>query len=295
MSDRKDSVALGAALAVVAALGAGEAQAVTLVTTVDQLLQSGGGAYSGQFNVASFLSSGSQQFAVTGGRVVAYGYSNAQYNQTTSGPTSYAYQGGYSYLTGGGYSYYVQTGCYYSFWGGGGCYGYSVYVQPTYASAQTYNTYQDINHTDTVVDAMLLDVGDGTGAGTVGLQATQVGQYNYVNATQTGSYYSGYTTYNNYRRDNYGGSYGNLSTVANLSTADIANVNSSGALNFSVLASVGQFTLNSAQFEFDLVDVTPQVPNLPGVPEPATWAMLILGFGAMGCILRRRRTVAQIF
>lgn len=30
----------------------------------------------------------------------------------------------------------------------------------------------------------------------------------------------------------------------------------------------------------------------PGVPEPATWAMMLLGFGGMGAVLRRRRTVA---
>ena len=29
-----------------------------------------------------------------------------------------------------------------------------------------------------------------------------------------------------------------------------------------------------------------------GVPEPATWAMMMLGFGAMGAALRRRQTVA---
>jgi hypothetical protein len=28
------------------------------------------------------------------------------------------------------------------------------------------------------------------------------------------------------------------------------------------------------------------------VPEPATWAMMIIGFGAAGSVLRRRRTVA---
>ena len=30
----------------------------------------------------------------------------------------------------------------------------------------------------------------------------------------------------------------------------------------------------------------------PGVPEPATWAMLILGLGAVGVCLRRRRASA---
>lgn len=35
-------------------------------------------------------------------------------------------------------------------------------------------------------------------------------------------------------------------------------------------------------------DILPE-PN-PGVPEPATWAMMILGFGAVGVSARRRRT-----
>ncbi|MCG2841861.1 PEPxxWA-CTERM sorting domain-containing protein [Sandaracinobacter sp. RS1-74] len=37
-------------------------------------------------------------------------------------------------------------------------------------------------------------------------------------------------------------------------------------------------------------DVLPPDPT-PGVPEPATWAMLILGFGAVGLSARRRRAV----
>src|SRR4051812_19407089 len=28
------------------------------------------------------------------------------------------------------------------------------------------------------------------------------------------------------------------------------------------------------------------------VPEPGTWAMILLGFGAIGCVMRRRRTTA---
>ncbi|HVF84272.1 MAG TPA: PEPxxWA-CTERM sorting domain-containing protein [Sphingomicrobium sp.] len=30
-------------------------------------------------------------------------------------------------------------------------------------------------------------------------------------------------------------------------------------------------------------------PPVPGVPEPETWAMMILGFGFVGAVLRRRR------
>jgi hypothetical protein len=33
----------------------------------------------------------------------------------------------------------------------------------------------------------------------------------------------------------------------------------------------------------------PPPPPMPGVPEPATWAMMLIGFGAMGTMLRRRR------
>jgi hypothetical protein len=31
------------------------------------------------------------------------------------------------------------------------------------------------------------------------------------------------------------------------------------------------------------------IPHTPGVPEPATWALMIMGFGGAGAMLRRRR------
>jgi len=34
------------------------------------------------------------------------------------------------------------------------------------------------------------------------------------------------------------------------------------------------------------------IPDVPGVPEPATWAMLIMGFGGIGSVMRRQRRVA---
>jgi hypothetical protein len=36
----------------------------------------------------------------------------------------------------------------------------------------------------------------------------------------------------------------------------------------------------------------PQVP--PTAPEPATWAMMLFGFGAAGLALRRRRGIAAL-
>ena len=38
--------------------------------------------------------------------------------------------------------------------------------------------------------------------------------------------------------------------------------------------------------------VVSKVTAGPGVPEPATWATLILGFGAVGSLVRRRRRLA---
>jgi hypothetical protein len=47
--------------------------------------------------------------------------------------------------------------------------------------------------------------------------------------------------------------------------------------------------LDNVSFGAAVADPT---PTGPGVPEPATWAMLILGFGATGTVLRSRRRTA---
>ena len=36
------------------------------------------------------------------------------------------------------------------------------------------------------------------------------------------------------------------------------------------------------------------VPNVPVIPEPATWALMIAGFGLVGSVMRRRRGVASV-
>jgi PEP-CTERM motif len=82
--------------------------------------------------------------------------------------------------------------------------------------------------------------------------------------------------------------------------------NNCSAANGQATSFTGTFTLNftgSAPFTLnDFVDRYasiaalnnqsgeghPYVPNVPGVPEPATWAMMLLGFGAVGVALRRR-------
>jgi hypothetical protein len=40
---------------------------------------------------------------------------------------------------------------------------------------------------------------------------------------------------------------------------------------------------------FSLVNVQPFTPATPGIPEPSTWAMMLIGFAGLGFAYRRRR------
>ena len=69
-----------------------------------------------------------------------------------------------------------------------------------------------------------------------------------------------------------------------------------GAINGQLIvknftSSNGSTALNNVAFAGDLLKPS-LLPSGPGgaVPEPATWAMMILGFGAVGSLLRRRRS-----
>ncbi len=39
---------------------------------------------------------------------------------------------------------------------------------------------------------------------------------------------------------------------------------------------------------------TTTLPDIPGVPEPGTWAMMLTGFGLLGAALRRRRALETL-
>ena len=74
-------------------------------------------------------------------------------------------------------------------------------------------------------------------------------------------------------------------------------VSSAGGLSLASLRST-TYSGNQIFFSTDLVNVAGQTGNIGAtrnsgaVPEPATWAMMLVGFGAMGVSMRRRRPVA---
>jgi hypothetical protein len=73
------------------------------------------------------------------------------------------------------------------------------------------------------------------------------------------------------------------------------------ALAFTATGGLSQIRLENISAVTDNIDaavdnfaITPRGGALPegGVPEPATWAMMLLGFGGAGAALRRRRAAA---
>lgn len=63
-----------------------------------------------------------------------------------------------------------------------------------------------------------------------------------------------------------------------------------GTLFFTNLAASGSFTMDSP-YEINSITVSYQVNNtgVAAVPEPASWALMITGFGGAGVMLRRSR------
>lgn len=64
---------------------------------------------------------------------------------------------------------------------------------------------------------------------------------------------------------------------------------SSAPLSFSSLAATGVFNVNS-DYDINSISVSYQADGpAVAVPEPATWALMISGFGMAGAMFRRRR------
>ena len=54
---------------------------------------------------------------------------------------------------------------------------------------------------------------------------------------------------------------------------------------------IGPMTVSPPNYTIDLVELTPHGAAATAVPEPASWAMMMLGFGALGLVMRHRRSV----
>jgi hypothetical protein len=67
-------------------------------------------------------------------------------------------------------------------------------------------------------------------------------------------------------------------------TSFTANAPTAGNYHFEL--SYGECCGGPAQLELDLNNAP-----VTGTPEPATWAMMLLGFGGLGSVLRRRKAV----
>jgi hypothetical protein len=57
-------------------------------------------------------------------------------------------------------------------------------------------------------------------------------------------------------------------------------------------ATVNQIVLRSTDFSFEADNFAGRLQT--AVPEPATWAMMIMGFGAVGALIRRRRALPAL-
>lgn len=55
----------------------------------------------------------------------------------------------------------------------------------------------------------------------------------------------------------------------------------------------GSFSGRTNQWAFDILNVN-SAAQVGAVPEPGTWALMLIGFGAVGASLRRRRNVKAV-
>jgi PEP-CTERM motif len=87
--------------------------------------------------------------------------------------------------------------------------------------------------------------------------------------------------------------YGSLVAELLLGPASLNSANSTGIINFTGIASTNNdVILKGASLTLTLEQLVSQASS---VPEPTTWAMMLVGFGAMGGALRaQRRRAARV-
>jgi hypothetical protein len=91
-----------------------------------------------------------------------------------------------------------------------------------------------------------------------------------------------------------GGDYGIVSAGYTTAGDNGGVTNNQPYINNSVIFDMGAFngslsSIGNVRFQYGTALTDPSLT--PAVPEPATWAMMLLGFGAIGVSMRRRRRV----
>jgi hypothetical protein len=118
----------------------------------------------------------------------------------------------------------------------------------------------------------------------VGFESSNVGGFN----GPTGSVQPGINMF-------FSGLFGSHAGSGNINDADVHSgvVNASGLTDAYVLQGGNPFGFDNG----DAIETTQASGHATfsaegrGVPEPATWAMMLMGFGGLGSILRRRKAV----
>ncbi|MBU1377468.1 MAG: PEPxxWA-CTERM sorting domain-containing protein [Alphaproteobacteria bacterium] len=127
-------------------------------------------------------------------------------------------------------------------------------------------------HADTGIDTAVQFT-----AQTAGLYSF-VGSYQAHDVSPTGVDIAGYVGTTQQFADTFTGGSRSFNFDANLAAGQKVSF---------ILGAAGNYTYDSTGFA-----LTVTAPDVGGVPEPATWAMMILGFFGMGATLRRRHGLA---
>ena len=135
------------------------------------------------------------------------------------------------------------------------CGWWSTCTGTSYNTVPVYATGAYYTAMDGVQDTLALNTGVGSGLGQDGPQAQ--------------------------------GYYGPLLASALLGGADLASANSSGLVTYTATA----YTNSNIQLYSAELDFTREM--LPSVPEPGSWAMMLVGFAMIGAALRKRPSGAK--
>jgi hypothetical protein len=77
-----------------------------------------------------------------------------------------------------------------------------------------------------------------------------------------------------------------LGLVSGAANGDQTAANTNGMFTFQFSSPINGVTLSSTTNSFEIADV---YAGAAGVPEPATWAVMLVGFGSIGAAMRRSR------